>query len=172
MTSPPAIPSLESRIAEARAFAILAHGDQLYGKKPYVVHLDLVLDLAIAYGLSETACVAAPLHDTLEDTSTVQADLEARFGQEAADQVDSVSGEGATRREQRASIVAKLTARPDHAPLKLVDRLANVLLSIEDGRQDLLDMYRKEMPDYAPVFANAHPVAYQRLCSLLNWHPA
>ena len=37
-------------IENARGFAIDAHADQLYGSKPYSVHLDAVAAIAAPYG--------------------------------------------------------------------------------------------------------------------------
>lgn len=147
-------------------FATAAHGDQLYGADPYRVHLEEVLTLAREYELPPTALLAAPLHDTIEDTATTRFDIALRFGEPVADQVWSVTGVGTTRLERRASIVAKLVMRPDHAPLKLVDTLCNVLRCVSD-RSRKLQMYRAAIPDYAPIFARAHPSAYTRLIALL-----
>jgi (p)ppGpp synthase/HD superfamily hydrolase len=56
-------------VQKARACAIKEHGEQMYGKHPYVYHLDAVHDLLIEYGVKEeTVLVAAYLHDLLEDT--------------------------------------------------------------------------------------------------------
>ena len=147
-------------------FATAAHGDQLYGADPYRVHLEEVLTLAREYELPPTALLAAPLHDTIEDTATSRFDIALRFGEPVADQVWSVTGVGNTRLERRASIVAKLVMRPDHAPLKLVDTLCNVRRCVAE-QSSKIEMYRGGMPDYAPIFARAHPAAYAHLIALL-----
>lgn len=159
---------LDLAIQEAMSFAVAAHRDQRYGRDPYRTHLDEVLSLAREYGLAPTALVAAPLHDVLEDTATGRSDIALQFGEPVADQVWSVTGVGATRAKRRASIIAKLVHRPDHAPLKLVDTLANVLRSVAERDDRMLQMYRVGMPDYGPVFARAHPAAHARLRALLG----
>lgn len=168
VTKPFGTASLAQRCAAARVFAETHHGDQMYGQHRYVYHLDWVARLAARYNLPENQQVAAYLHDLLEDTNVTKQELEAEFGQEIADIVDSLTGEGETRAECRASMVAKLTRRPEHAPLKLVDRLANVEAAAQEGRSDLLAMYRREMPHYADLFEKAQPDAYARLCKLLE----
>lgn len=157
---------LDLVIQEAMCFGVAAHGDQLYGADPYRVHLEEVLVLGREYELPPTALVAAPLHDTLEDTATTRLDTASRFGEPVAGQVWAVTGVGATRRERRASIVAKLLMRPDHAALKLVDTLCNVRRCVAE-RSTKIQMYQEGMPDYAPIFAKAHPAAYARLVALL-----
>ncbi|MNR71330.1 Guanosine-3',5'-bis(diphosphate) 3'-pyrophosphohydrolase [compost metagenome] len=160
--------SVAQRCAAARVYADTHHGAQMYGSQRYVYHLDWVARLAAHYGLPEHHRVAAYLHDLLEDTNVTKQELEAEFGQEVADIVDSLTGEGETRAECRDSMVAKLKLRPEHAPLKLMDRLANVEAAAQEGRVDLLKMYRGEMAYYADLFENAHPDAYARLCQLLS----
>jgi len=62
----------------ARDFAIQAHGDQKYGTKPYVYHLDQVAAICCTIKFhydSETLRTAAFLHDVLEDTKVTHAEL-------------------------------------------------------------------------------------------------
>ena len=51
---------------QARAFALAAHGDQMYGARPYSFHLDAVVRLLSPYGIE--AQVIGYLHDVVEDT--------------------------------------------------------------------------------------------------------
>jgi (p)ppGpp synthase/HD superfamily hydrolase len=153
----------------ARAFAVKKHGDQKYGERKYVFHLDQVAALCRYYGLSAAERVAAYLHDTMEDTDTSNEELTLRFGKEPAELVYAVSGEGKTRAECRASIIAKLTAYPEAVNLKLLDRLANVKACLKEGKLHLVAMYRDEMPYYAPLFSQGHPDAWAELCRLMEW---
>lgn len=158
----------DSTYVRAREFALLAHGGQMYGKEPYVVHLDIVAGLAAHYGLSRPYILAAFLHDTVEDTGTAIEQLRLEFGDEVADLVDSVSGVGANRKEQGQSIRAKLLARPEHAGLKLMDRLGNAAKARADGLMHLVRMYRKEASLYADLFSAAHPAAAAHLDAILQ----
>jgi (p)ppGpp synthase/HD superfamily hydrolase len=131
----------------ARSFAIAAHGEQKYGDKPYVSHLDAVADLVARYG--EEAVVVAYLHDTVEDTSATIEDIESIFGVRVAACVRLLTDEaGATRQERKAKTHAKLAATGSEAETALIvkaaDRLANVRACCAGPRQDLLKVYRSE----------------------------
>ncbi|VTU42876.1 MULTISPECIES: HD domain-containing protein [unclassified Variovorax] len=163
-------PVPEEAVVAARAFAIKAHGDQVYGDKSYVEgHLDRVEALVRFYKLPNFFRVGAYLHDTLEDTAVTQEELAQSFGVDIGDMVDCVSGFGETRRERNEDIVGKLQHNPQYVPLKLLDRLANVEACVEEGKLEFLPMYRKEMPMYYGLFSAAYPEAYARLCRALNW---
>jgi hypothetical protein len=157
----------EERVRTARAFALFLHGNQKYGELPYIVHIDDVLELATYYGLSDDERVAACLHDSYEDTDVRPEEVMLRYGQDVHMLVYSVTGEGANRAEQRAVIIERLKAYPKAINLKLLDRLANVKRTLAEGKLNLVAMYRKEMPDYDPLFRQGHPEAYAELCRLL-----
>ncbi|MBA3050486.1 MAG: GTP pyrophosphokinase, partial [Brevundimonas sp.] len=60
----------------ARSFAIIAHGDQIYGEdQPYERHLEAVVDVIGGWTDDPELISAAWLHDTLEDTTTRFAEL-------------------------------------------------------------------------------------------------
>ena len=111
----------------ARTFAVIAHGDQIYGEdQPYERHLEAVV--AVIRGWTDDAELisAAWLHDTLEDTSTAFAELSDKFSPRVADLVWAVTAEGDVRAEKMAAIYRKIEACPDAALVKLADRVANV----------------------------------------------
>ncbi|HEY9109613.1 MAG TPA: HD domain-containing protein [Roseateles sp.] len=131
----------------ARDFAIAAHGDQMYGDRPYSFHLDAVADLAAPYGAE--AVVIAYLHDTAEDTQATIGEIESRFGPKVAACVALVTDEpGANRKERKAKTYAKLAAVRGVNELallvKVADRLANVRACIQDRKQSLWQLYRGE----------------------------
>lgn len=82
-------------IALAEAFAIEAHGDQQYGKHPYIVHLQAVAALVAKrnkdHPLLTTMIAAAYLHDTIEDTHVTYDDLVKNFGTCVAETVKRVT---------------------------------------------------------------------------------
>ncbi|MCR9161838.1 MAG: HD domain-containing protein [Nannocystaceae bacterium] len=141
--------------AEARAFAIEAHGAQTYGTRPYVTHLDAVAALvpddpplqAVAY-----------LHDVLEDTPVRYPTISERFGTIVADAVALVTDpEGADRRARKAALHARLAglcladpAAPLALHVKVADRLANVRTCVRsaDAR---LRTYRREHAGFRPA---------------------
>src|SRR6266404_6039028 len=67
-------------ITEATRFAIDAHGEQRYRRKPYQVHLIDVVNVLRRFidwdDLPQEFIDAAWLHDVLEDTSTTQQCIE------------------------------------------------------------------------------------------------
>jgi (p)ppGpp synthase/HD superfamily hydrolase len=133
--------------AEARAFAIAVHGGQLYGKHPYVFHLDQVADIASHYG--PEAEVLAYLHDTVEDTSATLDEVRERFGSFIADCVALLTDQpGGNRKERKSKTYAKLAQVHDERQLALIvkaaDRLANVRACVVDGNERLLGVYRGE----------------------------
>lgn len=135
---------LTNYINRAREFAIKAHGDQRYGVKPYVCHLDDVADLVASYG--DTFQVVAYLHDVLEDTATTIEQIRNEFGSEVADSVSLLTDEkGETRKIRKAKTNAKLESTDDTVALavKAADRLANMRESISEDAGKL-EMYRKE----------------------------
>ncbi len=139
------------REREARGFAIRKHGAKMYGRAPYVVHLDAVHHVLSALGFSGDILVAAYLHDVVEDTPTRADEIARRFGPVVAELVDAVSGVGETRDEEWASVVPKIRAIGDSAAnLKLADRIANSEASAVGGKKTakFLATYRGEMPAF------------------------
>jgi (p)ppGpp synthase/HD superfamily hydrolase len=65
---------------DARAFAIVRHGDQRYGQRPYVTHLAAVRAVLRDFDIGGALGVAAWLHDLVEDTPTTRDEVAERFG--------------------------------------------------------------------------------------------
>jgi (p)ppGpp synthase/HD superfamily hydrolase len=149
----------------ARAFAVAAHGAQLYGRgedaQPYVVHLDEVAavlrDLATEAGELELA--AAYLHDVVEDTPVAPADIEkafSHFGAVVAGHLGRIAAfctdaPGPNRKQRKAATYARMRTDVGAAPpwiraavrVKLADRIAN-LRACHRHNSSLLEMYRSE----------------------------
>lgn len=62
-------------LERVRNFAIEAHGDQMYGDRPYSYHLDQVRDLIKALGYDEHTQAAGFLHDVPEDTNKTKREI-------------------------------------------------------------------------------------------------
>lgn len=118
----------EPIVEKARAFAIAAHGGQLYGDRPYADHLAAVVQILRDHGYDDqsTWLAAGWLHDVIEDTPVILGDLENRFGGLVCAIVWACTGEGKTRAERNASIYAKLRTAPVAVPVKVADRIANI----------------------------------------------
>lgn len=132
---------------KARAFAISAHGDQKYGERPYVFHLDAVAKFAEPYG--EDAMVVAYLHDVVEDTETTVEAIASSFGPHISACVALLTdAPGANRKERKARTYAKLAEVRGRNELALIvkaaDRLANVRACLADRKQSLWEVYRGE----------------------------
>ncbi len=150
-TEPTTTDSQTPMLDEARAFALTAHGSQMYGDRPYAFHLEAVVSLLSDYGTD--AQVVGYLHDVIEDTRVTEDEVLARFGQRVADCVSLLTDSpGASRAERKAGTYARLATVAGPAELALVvkaaDRLANVRSCLVDQRRGLLAVYRKEHPSF------------------------
>lgn len=140
----------------ARDFAVWAHGDQKYGERPYVEHLDEVAEIVRGIpGLPEFAVTVAYLHDVVEDTDITLRDVERWFGPQVCSCVRGLTDPpGDTRRERKARLHGHLrallgsgTGRVTLA-VKAADRLANVRSSVSEGKEGLVKMYADEHDDF------------------------
>lgn len=140
---------MSERVQKAREMAVMAHGQQMYGTHPYVVHLDAVAELVQPFG--EDAEVVAYLHDTLEDTGLSPEEVGQTFGRVVLACVEAVTdSKGATRKERKKATYERLGAITAEEPVSLAllvkaaDRLANVRSCVATENTSLLAMYRGE----------------------------
>lgn len=144
----------------ARDFALKAHGDQMYGDHPYVIHLDDVRRILEYYGVTDKAILtAAYLHDVLEDTEVTAGELAELFGEEVTQIVVRVTDFPAKNRKERHQLTYPQLAKNHKAvTLKLADRIANVIrareLSGNTNSSRLFDMYKKEYPYFRETLYN------------------
>ncbi len=152
-----------AKVAEARAFALRAHGEQRYGTVPYAVHLDAVVEILRRHGYaSDDHLAAGYLHDVLEDTEATR-EMLAAFGASVVQAVAFCSDEpGETRKQRKRATYARMARQVVEGEpwvrlavrVKVADRLANVMASA--GRnpavprsERLLALYRREHPTFA-----------------------
>ena len=145
---------MHPHVADARAFAIAAHGDQAYGPHPYAYHLDAVAAILEPYG--PVAQVVGYLHDTIEDTAVTREEVEARFGAHVADCVAILTDEPGPNRKARKRLTYAKMARVDASRAlaliaKAADRLANVRACTASGSDGMLAMYRDEHAAFRPA---------------------
>jgi (p)ppGpp synthase/HD superfamily hydrolase len=116
---PVAVPG--ERLADALAFAIRKHGDQLRKGTaiPYVTHLMAVSALVGESGGEEDEMIAALLHDVVEDAggAPVLEEIRSRFGNPVADIVagctdDDSGGEKAPWLQRKQAYLAHLLGAP------------------------------------------------------------
>lgn len=120
-------------ILSAAAFAAERHRDQRRkdaGASPYINHpLALAAILASEGGVTDPVVIAAALlHDTVEDTETTLAEIEARFGCEVAGIVAEVTDDKSLPKAVRKELqVSKAAHKSPGAKLvKLADKIANL----------------------------------------------
>jgi len=120
-------------LLQAAAFAADRHTGQHRKdaeRSPYINHpLQVAAVLAVEAGIEETSTlVAALLHDTVEDTDTTLAELEAAFGPEVAGIVAEVTDDKSLPQQERKELQVQ------HAPhisrqaklVKMADKICNV----------------------------------------------
>jgi len=122
-----------AHLLEAIAFAAAKHRDQRRKDpeaSPYINHpITLAHLLATTGGIDDVVVLqAAILHDTIEDTQTVYAELLDRFGKEVADVVAEVTDDKSLPKEQRKEL--QVTHAPhasrQAALVKLADKICNL----------------------------------------------
>lgn len=140
-------------IKKARDFAILAHGEQLYGDEPYIVHLDAVAEIVKDFSIHIQ--VLAYLHDTIEDTNIVRRDIEKEFDDIVARSVEYLTDVPASNRKERKKLtnqkLATIKVGSSFEPVlvaKSADRLANMESCIAKSNSGLLKMYFREYPEF------------------------
>lgn len=114
-------------------FAVKAHGNQMYGSKPYLYHLKKVNELVIKYGGSKEEQIIAFLHDVLEDTPVTKEELSKKFGSKIAHIVDLLSN-----KSSKEETFKRIRTSREAVFVKLCDRLANVSEGTKNNK------YRKE----------------------------
>jgi len=120
-------------LVRAVAFAADKHRDQRRkdaDASPYINHPIALADLlANEGGIADIAVLcAALLHDTIEDTKTTAAELEAEFGAEIAGIVLEVTDDKALAKDERKRLQVERAARASHKAklVKLADKICNL----------------------------------------------
>ncbi len=105
---------------EAKTFAILSHGSQLYGDgTPYRTHLKRV---AKFFSGSHTLGAIAWLHDVVEDTNISLITIDALFGSVITRAVDAIS----RREETYSEYLTRVEANSYAKQVKLIDLADNL----------------------------------------------
>lgn len=138
-------------LIEARKLADESHSLKDQRRKgtgePYIVHLDAVVANLMLHGVLEhTILAAAYLHDTVEDTDLMLAEIEAKLGPKVAHLVSEVTDvyvlpEHGNRAQRKALERARLAdVSEDAKAIKLADIIDNVSTIVETD------------PDFAPKY--------------------
>ena len=130
-------PAIQGILAAAQ-FAAEKHADQKrkgVSGEPYINHLIEVAGL-IARSIEpvdENLIMAALLHDTIEDTGTTAAELEAKFGHDVASLVLEVTDDKSLPKETRKRLQIETAPKKSVRAqmLKLADKISNLRSIIE-----------------------------------------
>jgi len=122
------------RLLRALAFAAEKHRDHRRkdaNASPYINHLIGAARILAEEGrvTDDELIVAAILHDTLEDTETSYAELEARFGRTVADIVREVTDDTSLGKADRKLCQEERapSASPRAKQLMIADKISNIL---------------------------------------------
>jgi len=147
-----------SNLLVAWDYASKHHKGQMYGSKPYMVHLKNVSDVALDLNYTdEKILIGCLLHDIVEDTKVNFEDLKSRFGQEVAEIVYCVTDElGRNRKERKSKTYKKIRNNPNAIVVKLCDRISNITESMGKNNYNLklMKMYLDEHIDFVKGISN------------------
>src|SRR5208282_6501399 len=99
--------------------------------------------------------VAAWLHDVVEDTTAIAANITMEFGARVSNLVWAMTGQGSSRAERNEDAYRKMVSYPEAIPVKLADRIANARASKQTSPDKLFKMYRNEHPTFKAVLEPA-----------------
>lgn len=138
----PTDPALTHRINQALVFAARAHNGQVRKGTdvPYLVHPVGVMLILLEVGEAEVELLlAALLHDTVEDTPTTLADLEAMFGPRVAEIVrgctEPYERKAAWEIRKQHTVEYLKTASRDIALVAAADKLHNLRSMVSEHQR-------------------------------------
>jgi len=140
-----------SRFSEALSLAATLHADQQrkVSDVPYLAHLLAVAALVMEHGGDEDECIAALLHDAVEDQGgmAVREEICRRFGETVVSIIDGCTDATETPkpawRQRKEAHIARLRQAP--APVRLVtaaDKLHNVRCIVCEYRRGGESLWR------------------------------
>jgi (p)ppGpp synthase/HD superfamily hydrolase len=141
-----------------RAFNCHRSTNHFYDDKPYEYHLEMVAEVAkkfihlIPKKYRDIVITSCYFHDVIEDTRFTYSDLVKISSLEVAEIVYALTNEKGKTRKERANdkYYEGIRNTPYATFVKLCDRIANVQYSMSQ-RSRMLEMYRKETPDFIEV---------------------
>jgi len=148
------------QVVQAYEFGANAHdGQTRLSGEPYISHPVAVAQFLADMHMDPQAIAAAILHDVLEDTGTLIAELEAQFGSEVALLVDGVSKLDQIHFTSRAEAQSESFRKMMLAMIedirvilvKLADRLHNMKTLDAMPREKQARIARETLEIYAPI---------------------
>ena len=131
-------------LQDATSFAIEAHGDQMYGDKPYLYHLSQVENNVIrVLGVDAyLERIVAVLHDVIEDTAVMFPEIVERFGREVANAVWALTK---VKHEDYYCYIERVRANPVALIVKKCDTMANLTQSFSEQRHKGIIKYTTQL---------------------------
>lgn len=186
-------------IERAIDFAAKAHaGQKRASGEPYISHPLSVADILVDWGMDIDSVLAGILHDTIEDTETLDADIEKLFGKDVAFLVNGVTKVSKARSGMRnldnylpqtkdnlsklliavgqdiRVIIIKLADRQhnlstlQYLPKKKQQKIARESLEVFAPMADRLGMGRVRMQIEELAFSYLDPVEFKKLKILMR----
>jgi (p)ppGpp synthase/HD superfamily hydrolase len=125
----------------ARTIALKFHAGQMYGKEPYIYHLDLVAN-SLKTEPDDRLPVIGILHDILEDTNCPESLLRQLFEDNVINAVVALSKIDG---EPYESYIDRVKANPLALKAKMHDTLCNMTESLKRGDMKRVRKYSKQM---------------------------
>jgi len=137
-------------VEQAQAFAQKAHEGQMYGKFPYMVHLDDVHEILARITDDETVLAAAYLHDVFGDCPAYERELVESFDKEIVDIVRFCTKSPFFSRSQNLKLLCdRINTAPPYSKaiaVKLADRLANTAACV--GKSFDIDKFKMYVDEF------------------------
>lgn len=131
---------MNNLVTRAREFAIQYHGDQKYGDKPYVYHLDMVANNLFSAHY-KVQCVAY-LHDVLEDTDCEYETIAYNFGEDVAYAVELLTK---FPDYEYNAYISDIKNNDMAHTVKIADTKANLTQSVLDNDKGRIVKYAKQL---------------------------
>ena len=161
-------------IQKALLFATEAHGKQMrkYTGEPYIVHPVEVMSIVKSVVSDEEVLAAALLHDVVEDTPAVVADISQHFGSRVAYLVDELTdrsvltdGNRKVRKEIDRSRLASASAEAQ--TVKLADLISNTR-SIVEHDPNFAKIYMAEKALLLKVLVRGNKELFAKASALVD----
>ena len=125
--------NLSPNVSKALRYAKLKHEGQTYGYKPYISHIESVIEKCQEIGLNyDEILILACLHDVIEDANCSREELEIIFGKDIADNVWAISRQGEESYKEYIERIATYRGS-DVFNVKLMDLLDNYTNTVLGG---------------------------------------
>lgn len=144
----------------AEYVASVYHGNQKYGEKPYIHHINTVVNILKVCGETDyKVIVSAYLHDILEDTDCTEELILDKFGESILDTVKALTND----KDFHTTCLNIQKSGLNACKVKIADRIANMMASLNSGK--CRTKYLKQHKDFEQYILNndVDSMTYQQL---------